>query len=201
MLKCSENEVDKLVEILKEDKVVCIPTDTIYGLCARVNSPVAYDNLVKIKNRPEGKFFSIMCADKAQIKEVADVGEKEEKLINAFMPGPITLILNKKKDIKINNKVGEEISSIGVRLAPTKTIKSLIKMLGCPILLTSANISGEKVCTNINQIENTFKDLDAILLGTPANSEASTIVDCSKEQISIIRKGPITKEKINEVLK
>ena len=84
----NQNEVDKLAEILKHDGVISVPTDTVYGVCAIINSVKAHDRLMEVKNRPTNKSFPIMCADEKQIKSIAIVDEKAEKLIHAFMPGP-----------------------------------------------------------------------------------------------------------------
>lgn len=96
-----ENELDKLAELLKNDEVISVPTDTVYGVCARMNSEKAEQKLRDVKNRPATKAFPIMCKDEEQIKSIAYVNEKAEKIIRAFMPGPITIILKKKKKCQI----------------------------------------------------------------------------------------------------
>ena len=63
-----QNETSELAEILKNDGVISVPTDTVFGVCARIASKDAHDNLVKTKNRPHDKLFPIMCADEDQIK-------------------------------------------------------------------------------------------------------------------------------------
>ena len=71
MKRYNQNEIDKLAEILKNDGVISVPTDTVFGVCAHINSINAYNKLIKTKNRPITKPFPIMCADKEQIKEIA----------------------------------------------------------------------------------------------------------------------------------
>lgn len=192
------NELDELVKILKNDGVICVPTDTVYGLCASMDSEIAHDNLIKIKNRPTNKLFPIMCADEEQLKSIAIVNEKAKKLIKAFMPGPITLILKKNNDVPeyINNGA----KTIAVRMATSKTLKDLIIKLGCPIFMSSANQSGEPTCSSIEEIEKSCPTLDGILLGNVSFNKASTIVDCTSDKIKILRSGPITIEDIEKVL-
>lgn len=192
------NELDELVKILKKDGVICVPTDTVYGVCARMDSKVAHDNLIKIKNRPTNKLFPIMCADEEQIKRISIVDKKAEKLITAFMPGPITLILKKKNDVPkyVNN--GEE--TIAVRMATSQVLKDLITKLGCPVFMSSANQSGESTCSSIEEIQEKCPNLDGILLGNVSFNKASTIVDCTSDKIKILRSGPITIEDINKAL-
>lgn len=194
-----QNETDKLAEILKKDGVICVPTDTVFGVCARINSIKAHDRLVKVKKRPEEKIFPIMCADEEQIENIAIVDERTKIIIHNFMPGPITLILNKKPYMPdyINNGG----STIAVRMATSKALKDLIKKTESPIFMSSANLSGKTACTSLDEIEKSGLVLDGIMEGTVKFGKASTIVDCTKKEIKILRLGPITIEQINEKLR
>ena len=122
-----QTEIEKLAEILKNDGVISVPTDTVYGVCARINSKKAHDNLVKAKNRPITKPFPIMCSDEEQIKSIAVVDEKAEKLIKEFMPGPITLILEKRPEVP--EYVNNGKTMIAVRMATSEAVKKLIMIL------------------------------------------------------------------------
>lgn len=203
MKRYSHAEIDELANILKRDGVISVPTDTVYGVCARINSKEAYDKLVAIKNRPDNKSFPVMCLDEEQIKSIAIVNSNAEKLIRAFMPGPITLVLNKKPEaFSYINNAGTRISNeLAVRMAPLKILEELIQKTESPIFLTSANMSGEKTCNNLDDIEKTFPNLDGILEGEVSFGQASTIIDCTSDEIKIQRPGPISVEKIMEVLK
>ena len=64
-----QNEIDKLVQILKNDGVISVPTDTVFGICARINSQIAHDKLIEVKKRPINKAFPVMCANEKQIKK------------------------------------------------------------------------------------------------------------------------------------
>ena len=193
-----ENEIDKLADILKKDGVISVPTDTVYGICASINSKIARDKLIDIKERPINKAFPVMCADARQIKSIAVVNTNAEKLIHAFMPGPITLVL------KRNNALSEYVTNgkdtIAVRMATSKTLEKLIKKVESPLFMTSANKSEESECTNLDDIEKKFPLLDGILDGNVVWGEASTIVDCSSEKVKILRNGPISLEEIMRVI-
>ena len=193
MRRYSQNEVDELANILKKDGVISVPTDTVYGVCARINSKKAHDKLVDIKKRPDNKSFPVMCLNEEQIKGIAIVNSNAEKLIRAFMPGPITLVLNKRPEaFSYINNAGTRISDeLAVRIVPLKVLEELIQKTGSPIFLTSANISGEKVCNSLDDIEKTFPNLDGILEGEISFGQASTIVDCTSSEIKIQRQGPI----------
>lgn len=199
MKRYKQSEIDELAEILKRDGVISVPTDTVYGVCARMNSVKAHDKLVIVKKRPETKLFPVMCADEEQIKSIAIVDEKAEKLIRAFMPGPITLIL--KKNPQIPDYVSNGGTTIAVRMATSKALEELIRKINSPIFMSSANQSGEPTCTNLDEIEKACPLLDGIMEGSVSFGRASTIIDCTSEEIKILRSGPISMEQIKEVIK
>ncbi len=202
MKRYKQSEIKTIANILKEDGVISVPTDTVYGICARINSSKAYDKLVNIKNRPSNKSFPIMCKDIEQIKSIAIVDERIEKLIKAFMPGPITLVLNKKPEAfsYINNAGIRETDELAVRMATSKFLEDLITEVGTPLFLTSANKSGETACKSLEEIEKMCPTLDGMVEGDVLFGEASTIVDCTNSDIKIQRQGPISKEQIIEMI-
>ena len=194
-----QNEIDELAQLLKKDGVISVPTDTVYGVCARMNSVKAHDNLIIVKNRPLAKPFPIMCADEEQIKNIALVNKKAEKLIRTFMPGPITLVLNKRNEVP--DFVNNGCKTIAIRMATSKALEDLIRKIGCPIFMSSANQSGDKTCTSIDEIEKLCPALDGIMEGNVTLGKESTIIDCTSEDIKILRPGPISMEQIRVALK
>ena len=162
----------------------------------------AFHKLVEIKNRPDNKNFPIMCSDLEQIKSISIVDKKVKKLINAFMPGPITLVLRKKNDtfLTINNGGERETNEIAVRMATSTFLKEVIIGVGCPLFMTSANKSGMDVCKSLDDIEKMCPTLDGMVEGDVSFGEASTIVDCTDDNIVIQRPGPIAEEQVMEAL-
>ena len=134
-----------------------------------------------------------MCADLAQIQEIAEVNERAKKVIEGFMPGPITVILKRKDGVNLSQ---ENLDTIAIRMATSNTLAKIIKGLGRPIFMTSANQSGEPTCTSLDEIEKSCPDLDGMVEGDVSFGEASTIVDCTKEELAILRPGPITMQDI-----
>lgn len=198
MKRFKQSETSELAEILKNDGVISVPTDTVYGVCSRICSKKAHDNLVKTKNRPYNKLFPVMCADEEQIKSIALVNEKAELLIRKFMPGPITLVLLKQPNLPeyINNGG----PTIAIRMATSKPVEDLIKKTGSPIFMSSANQSGEPTCTSLDEIEKACPTLDGMMEGEVSFGKGSTIVDCTSDTIKILREGPISLEQILEAL-
>ena len=179
MRRFREEETEELAEILNHDGVISVPTDTVFGVCARMDSEAAQEHLRDVKHRPLTKAFPIMCSDEAQIKTVAEVTPLGEKMIRAFMPGPVTLILKKKAEVPAY--VNGNMETLAVRMATSEPVKKLIEAVGCPLFMTSANQSGQPVCTSLDEIEHACPDLDGMMEGEPHFGEASTIFDCTKE--------------------
>ena len=194
----NENEIDELIYILKNDGVISVPTDTVYGLCGKIDSKKAYEKLLDIKERPINKAFPIMCADEKQVRKIGIVDKNVEKLISEFMPGPITLILERNENL--DDYITNGKNTIAVRIATTKALVEIIRKVGTPIFMTSANKSGEPECKNIAEIEKLSPLLDGILYGKYSFGKASTIVDCRFGEIKIIRKGPISEKEIRDIL-
>ena len=203
MKRYKQSEIEEVANVLKNDGVISVPTDTVYGICARINSSKAYLKLVSVKNRPSTKSFPVMCSDIEQIKSIAIIDENALKLIKAFMPGPITLVLNKRPDVLsyINNAGARETDELAIRMAPTPFLKELIKEVGSPLFLTSANKSGMDVCKSLDDIEKECPTLDGMVMGDVSFGEASTIVDLTGNDIKVQRQGPISEDEIMKALK
>lgn len=198
MKRYTKNQIKELTKILKNDGVISVPTDTVFGICGSIKSKKAQEKLKSIKERSASKPFPIMCADIDQIRSIAMIDNKSEKIIREFMPGPITIVVRKNSQLPeyINN--GKE--TIAIRMATSNELKELIKILGCPVFMTSANKSGEEVCKTLEDIERKCPDLDGMLEGKVSFGQASTIVDCTSNEIKILRKGPISEAEIIKAL-
>ena len=198
MKRFSEDDIEEIVDILKNNGVISVPTDTVYGVCARIDSKKAHDNLILVKNRPETKPFPVMCANEEQIKGIAIVNEKAEKIIKSFMPGPITIVLNKKETVPDYITNGKK--TIAIRMATSKTLEKIIVSLGTPIFMSSANQSGEKTSESLEEIEKNCPKINGILEGKIKLGVGSTIIDCTSEKIKVLREGPIKLEEINNII-
>lgn len=198
MRRFNNTQISEMAEILKHDGVLSVPTDTVYGVCARMDSLQAQENLREVKNRPSTKAFPIMCADEAQIETICHVTDRDRKLIHAFMPGPVTLVLNKKQNVP--EYVNSGMDTLAIRMATSEPLKQMILETGCPVFMTSANQSGQPVCTTLDEIEKSCPLLEGMMEGNVSFGEASTIIDCSSDDIRILRQGPVTMEQIKAVL-
>ena len=198
MKRYTKNQIKELTKILKNDGVISVPTDTVFGICGSIKSKKAQEKLKSIKERPASKPFPIMCADIDQIKSIAMIDNKSEKIIRELMPGPITIVV--RKNLQLPEYINNGKETIAIRMATSNELKELIKILGCPVFMTSANKSGEEVCKTLEDIERKCPDLDGMLEGKVSFGQASTIVDCISNEIKILREGPISENEIMKAL-
>ena len=188
------------IEYLLDDEVVALPTETVMGLAIKASSLEAYDKLVEVKNRPSNKAFPFVVSSVEEIKKYAEVDEVVEKVIKAFMPGPLTIIL-KKKDC-VSDKVTNGKDTIAIRIPLDSTLLKIVKGLKEPILLTSANKSGEDSALSSEEVVDIFnEEIPLVVKGKCKYNLASTIVEIKDKSVNIIREGIIKKEEIERIIK
>ena len=184
---------------LNQSQVIAFPTETVMGLGVYFDDRKAYDNLNCIKRRPEDKPYTLMLGNVRDIEKYAFVTDRDRRIINAFMPGPVTLLLKSKN---VPDYVTHNTGVIGVRVPNMPLVQELIKYCGKPLLVPSANKSGEKPALTSKEVREIFKDeLGYIFEEDSLAQKPSTIIDLTSEQVKILREGPISIEDINKVLK
>jgi len=137
ILKPNKQSIRKAVEFLKEGKVIVYPTETCYALGCDVTNEKACKRILEIKKRSKKKKSPIIIANLKMTKEYAYFNKDALKLVKVFWPGPLTLLLKKKR--KLSRFVGR-----GIRVSSNPIARELSKKLKKPIVATSANISGRK---------------------------------------------------------
>lgn len=198
-LRFTIEDEDIVAGMLMEGSVVAFPTDTVFGLGVIYDDEQALQALKQAKGRPENKPIPTMVGTVEQLYQVAEVNESAKKLAEAFMPGAITLIMKKKHDVP--SYVTNGLDTIGIRMPDDAFVCSLIEKCGKPLLVSSANKSGEETGIKDDQVLGQLDGaIDAIVMGEAKGKSASTIVDVSEDTIKILRKGPISEEAIREVL-
>ena len=150
------NELKEASKALLNHGVVAFPTDSVMGLGVVYDDKDAYEKLNVIKKRPSSKPFSMMLSSKEEIKNYAYVSIHASKCINAFLPGPITFLLKSKPNVP--GYVTHNTGIIGIRVTPHEDTTELIKIVGKPLLVPSANISGEPPALNSDEVKLIFKD-------------------------------------------
>ncbi len=193
------NDYKKIVEDLLKGEVVGFPTETVYGLAIVYNSKEAFDKIYQIKQRSITKPISAMVANKEVLKNIAVVDKRASQVVDNLMPGSITVILPAKDNLL--EHVTFNLNTIGVRIPTNETALRILNEINIPLLVTSANISNEPSLLKAKDVYSKFNGKIASLIDEDAiNGVASTVVDLTKKPIKILREGPISKERIEEVL-
>lgn len=198
----NQDELNIAIDVLKNNGLILVPTETVYGIAANACSDEACMKIFKAKNRAQDNPLIIHVSDKEMINFVAEKPtDVEQKLIDAFMPGPFTLIL-KKKNV-ICDVASCNMETIGVRMPSNKIIHELIKQSNIPIAAPSANISGKPSGTKISDIKQELSDkMDVIIDGGECKiGIESTVVKVNDDGIpEILRPGYITENDIKNVI-
>lgn len=193
-------DIEIIANLLKEGKVVAFPTDTVYGLACIYENESALQLLKKSKVRPETKPIPTMVSSIRQMEEIAVVHPDVKKLADEFMPGPLTLILKKRSQLP--DYLTNGLDTIGIRMPDDDFILHLIDLVEKPLLVTSANISGEETGeTGEEVLQQLDGRIDAIVMGKARGTTSSTIVDMTDNTYKIVREGPITEKMIKEELR
>ena len=194
------NELKKIANEIKNNKVIIFPTETVYGIGANGLDEEAIKKLFVAKKRPENKPINLLISNINMIENVAkDLTPLDYALIKEFFPGPLTLILKKKNNVP--NILTANGDTVGVRMPANEIALKLIEYANIPIATSSSNISGNETGINIDNIFDDFNGrVDYIIDDGPSKlGVASTIVKVVDNKPIILREGSITKEQIETV--
>lgn len=190
-------DAEELIEAIRKRKVVAFPTETVYGLGVIADFPYAYENLVEIKKRRPDKPFTLMLSSAEEIGKYAVIDEKTKRIIDEFMPGEITLLLPPKEGVA--SWIRLDSPYIGVRVSGSREVSRMIARVGAPMLVTSANLSGEKTCADFESTEAVFSGkVPFIVKGETFSRLPSTIV-IAESKLTLVRQGSIPFEEIEKV--
>ena len=190
-------EIKSAVAKLLSGGVIGIPTDTLYGLAANLFDETALDRIYQIKGRPQKLALPVLISTVDQLQMVSkEVSKTSLNLADQFWPGPLTLVLSKSDTVSYIATGG--LDTIAVRIPNHRVPLAIIEELGLPITGTSANLSGKPDLMTIESIETELgSHLDGILKCGPSPlGIASTVVDVSSSEITILRDGVITSDEI-----
>lgn len=197
--KIDEKELKEVIEVLDNDGLVIFPTETVYGIASKATSLKAVDKLYEAKKRPRDKAINIMVGDSKDISKYAKINsEIEAKIIEEFMPGGITLILDKVDDFGEGFTLSN--NTIGVRIPNNTIALKILKNISFPLTVPSANISNKPSGTEVKDIIDDFRNTVDIIIdgGKSVDSIPSTIVRVEDNKINILRQGKISEDEIKE---
>lgn len=188
----SPKYIQQVVESLKNGGLIIYPTDSVYAIACDLYQPKAVLKLAQLKGiKPEKANFSLICADLSHLSEFAKpLDNAVFKIMKKALPGPYTFILeasNKVPKIFQHNK-----KKIGIRVPDNAIALEIVKELGNPLVSTSVKDDDEIIeyTTDPELIHERYKDyVDYVVDGGFGKNEASTVLDCSGNEIEIIREG------------
>lgn len=197
--------IDSAIKHLKNDDVVAIPTETVYGLAARIDSETAVKKIFSTKERP---FFDPLIVHVASIDEAKSLTtewtDEVSTLARAFWPGPLTLVLLKSD--RVSDVITSGLPRVGIRMPNHKIALEIIERVGVPLAAPSANKFGKTSPTKSIHVENEFKKENvAVVEGGECDVGIESTVLLVKPQgktleLSILRHGGVSKTQIAECL-
>ncbi len=189
---CDEKSAERISSLLRKGGVAVIPTDTLYALSASIYNEEGVRRIYQLKKREEP--LPVGVSSIRMMGEIAYLNDTAVKLVKTFMPGPLTLVLPKRK---VPDYVSRE--GVAVRIPNHNIALKIIEEVG-PITLTSANVHGGRNPVSIDiAIQQLGDEVDIYMDCGKLGGRASTILDL-RNGIRILREGPISMEEIMEVL-
>ncbi|MDN3018093.1 L-threonylcarbamoyladenylate synthase [Paenibacillus sp. BSR1-1] len=198
----SNPQIVDAANFLRENEVVALPTETVYGLGGNAESDEAVAKIFAAKGRPGDNPLIIHIADKEHLSRfVSEVSRTAEVLMDAFWPGPLTIVFNKKEGV-LSEKATAGLSTVAVRMPDHPVALALLKSCGLPIAAPSANSSGKPSPTSADHV---LDDLNGKIAGVVDGGQTgvgveSTVVDCTEAVPVILRPGGVTKEQLEDVI-
>lgn len=203
MLKLKDLEqqdiLDELRDAIKQNELVIFPTETVYGIGADALSPLGSKNIYDAKNRPSDNPLIVHIASKSDLNQyVKHIPLKAKQLIDAFWPGPLTMIFEKSDVVPMETTGG--LNTVALRMPDHEGALKLIRSCG-PLAAPSANISGKPSSTEFKHVYNDFNGKVSYIIdgGKTLIGLESTVIDV-RDQVTLLRPGAITKTMIEKIL-
>jgi L-threonylcarbamoyladenylate synthase len=183
--------IDAAAAELEKGRVIAIPTDTVYGLAARIDRPEGMAAVFAAKERPPGLALPVLVGRWRQAREIASSWPRSASVIAArFWPGALTVVVP--VDPELGTHLGGNGTSVGLRNPRHKFVQALARRAG-PLATTSANIHGAQPCTTVAQVCSAFPggQIGLVVDGGTCDGRPSTVVDCTVSPPACVREGAI----------
>ena len=201
-MKINLANIKKAKKLLNKSECVAIPTETVYGLAGNAYSDNACKKIFKLKKRPKNNPLIVHYYNVQKLKEDCNFNNNFHKLYKRFCPGPITFILNLKKNSKISKIVTNKKGALAVRFPKHPVARSLLKKLDFPLAAPSANLSSKVSAVSSENVKEDFgKKIKYVLEGGKSSiGLESTIIDI-RNKPKILRLGGLETSVIKKFLK
>ncbi len=194
-------QIKEAAAFLQQGEVVAFPTETVYGLGGQVKLNSAVEKIFQAKGRPSDNPLIVHIADQADVEKLAcSIPHYAYKLMEAFWPGPLTVILPRKKG-EVSELVTAGLDTVAIRMPDHPAALALIKEAGVPVAAPSANRSGKPSPTTARHV---LDDLNGRIAGVIDGGETgvgieSTVVDCTGPFPIVLRPGGVTEKEIEQL--
>ena len=196
------NELKQAAELIRENKTVIFPTETVYGLGANALSEDAVKKIFIAKGRPQDNplIVHVSSLEMCELLIAESLNEQTKRLIQAFWPGPLTIVL--KHSDKVPASVCANLDTVGIRMPDHPIALKLIELAGVPIAAPSANISGKPSPTEAEHVLNDMMGrVDMIVTASKSRiGLESTVLDMSGSIPTLLRPGGITVSQIESII-
>ncbi len=201
IIKFNSNNLIKIIKILKKDGIIGLPTETVYGLGGNAYSSSAIKKIYKVKKRIKNNPLIIHYYSFNDAKKDVILDRNFYKIYKKFSPGPITYIVKKKRNSKINSLACSNLKTVGIRFPKNIIIRKLLKKINFPLAMPSANksssVSSVKAEDVFEEFQNKVKVVDGGISKIGIESTVLNLVG----SICILRPGKITPKQIESILK
>jgi L-threonylcarbamoyladenylate synthase len=193
-------DLHQFAAALRAGEIVAFPTETVYGLGADATNSDAVLKIYETKGRPRFNPLIVHVADLAMARTLVEFSPLAEKLA-AFWPGPLTLVLPKRRGAGLSDIVTAGLDTVGIRIPAHPLALELIRAAGVPLAAPSANPSGRLSQTTAEQVRKAFHDRVPVLDGGPSQSGVeSTIVAVKGDTATQLRAGALAREEIEKAI-
>ncbi len=185
--------ISQIVNCLKNGGIIIYPTDTVYALGCDITQNKAVERICKLKNiKPEKSKFAFVCSDLSHLSEFTKpIPNHIFRIMKKALPGPYTFILEANSNVpKI---IKQERKTVGIRVPDNTICKEIINALGNPLVSTSLVDTADDILEYFSDPEVIYQQyadiVDMVIDGGHGNIYASTVIDCTKPEIEVIREG------------
>jgi L-threonylcarbamoyladenylate synthase len=193
-----KKDYSQIIPLFFNDEVIAIPTDTVMGLACLARSEKAYQKLVEVKGRPANKAFAMAVPSVDMLYSYGKINAQQRRIVETFLPGPLTIVVLKQENVQDYVTAGSK--TIALRVVPEPVVAEVLTSLQEPILLTSANLSGQPSLLTSAEVEKVFNEkIRGIIAGDAGSGLATTVVDLTGKEPKILREGAISLKEIKEV--
>lgn len=194
-------DLESALAALAAGRVIAVPTDTVYGVAASIESPSAVAALFELKHRPRSLALPVLVDSVDQIVALGvDWTPPAQRLSSNFWPGALTIVVRTPDELA--RRVRSDSSSVGFRIPDLALLRELIKLSG-PLAVTSANRHAEPPCQSVADVLEVFGesiDLGGVLDGGDCDGTVSTVVDLTNREFRVLRSGAIGEDAIGGAL-